>query len=1173
MTAPEKTELDEVLAAYLEGVEAGWAVPDLARLQACYPHMAEDLARFFADQQRVERVTRPLRPATGLGAAPTLSCAGGPAPTRPGEGALPSVAGYELLEELGHGGMGLIYRARHQASGRTVALKMIRAGALSAPEERERFRAEVRAVAALRHPGIVTLYDVGDVPSGPYYTMEYVEGGSLADHLDGTPLRPDDAARLVRQVAEAIHVAHQQGIVHRDLKPQNVLLSFSRETPASAAPGALAGVSRLNEAVPKIADFGLARRADVPGHTASGAIVGTPSYMAPEQAESKKHAIGPRADVWALGAILYEMLTGRPPFKAATALDTILQVIGEEPVPPGQLQPRTPADLETICLKCLDKDPGKRYATALDLADDLGRFLRRESVRARPISQLAQAWRWCRRNPAVAALLAAVLVVLAAGASVASVFAVLAEQHARAEEQERERAQGAEALAVQRAEDEGKAHKDADEQRGRAKDEAVRAEHEKEEAQRQLNLARRHLMTVQLLRVQAEYERHPDKALELLFDTNACPADLRDAAWGFYERRCRRERLSLNWSHWSGYGTTVAFSPDGRLLAAAGDGESWPEGVQRAVSLVGLLATTHGPAPLAAVKVAAEKGERHTWFGEVRIWDAATGREAAVLRDHLGGVSALAFSPDGSTLATGGYDGLVRLWGTADAKQRAVLASRTQVIYALAFGPDGRTLASAEDDGAVRLWDVATGAQRAELRGHAIKAVSLAFSPDGKTLASASRDHTVRLWDTTAARERATLKGHTGAVTFVAFSRDGQTVASAGSHEFRLWNATTGQERTDVRTSQFGHFHRFAVSPDGATVAVGNGGELRLCDAGTGQEKVMFRDLGADSLAFSPDGRTLASAGEGRVRLWDVSPGQERAILKGGRALAFSPDGKVLASGGDQLVLWDPRTAAKRAVLSGPQKYITALAFCPDGKTLVSGGFDGTLQVWDVETGRKGALLKRRQLPIQDLAFSPDGQSLVSACASGLPPSLEGEDPEVGEVLLWDLTTGRSRPALRGFTGYVDSIAFSPDGKTLATSGRDWRMGLWDFPRGTEQATFQIHGLRKVRFSPDGKMVAYGYGLGRIQILDANTRRPQVVLAHPGSPATQMAFAPQGKGVATGHDDGAVRLWDPVTGQERAVLRGHAGGVTSVIFSPDGEVLASAGYDGTVRLWDVATSR
>jgi tetratricopeptide (TPR) repeat protein len=357
----------------------------------------EYLGRFPQHRTQLQKLFEVHRALESDGPA-TVRTDGGPQPAP----VWPLVPGYAILEELGRGGMGVVYKARQAALDRLVALKMLRDGALAGPEQLARFRAEALAVARLRHPHIVHIYDVGEQDGRPFLALEFVEGGSLAQKLGGTPLPARRAAELVTTLARAVQHAHGQGIVHRDLKPANVLLA--------------------TDGTPKVTDFGLAKRLDGgAGLTGSGQLLGTPSYMAPEQAEGGSGAVGPSADVYALGAILYECLTGRPPFVAATALETLEQVQSREPVPPRLLQPEVPRDLETVCLKCLDKEPGRRYASAEALADDLGRFLAGEPVRARPLGRLGRLGRWARREPAVAGLWAAglaALLLLMSGAAV-----------------------------------------------------------------------------------------------------------------------------------------------------------------------------------------------------------------------------------------------------------------------------------------------------------------------------------------------------------------------------------------------------------------------------------------------------------------------------------------------------------------------------------------------------------------------------------------------------------------------------------------------------------------------------------------------------------------------------------------------------------------------------------
>jgi serine/threonine protein kinase len=316
------------------------------------------------------------------------------------------VSGYEILAVLGRGGMGVVYKARQTDLKRVVALKMVLGGAHASAEDLGRFRAEAKAVAGLHHPNIVQVFEVGEHNGQPFFSMEYVEGSALDYWLSGTPQPALAAAGLIETLARAVQCAHDRGVVHRDLKPANILLTA---LPSGAPAPDETTSAEAAYGVPKIADFGLAKRLeDGSGYTRTGDILGTPSYMAPEQARGKSREVGPAADVYALGAILYELLTGRPPFRAATAVDTLWQVLNEDPIPPGRLRPKLPRDLETICLKCLQKDPGKRYSGALELAADLRRYLDGTPIVARPAGRVERLWRWCRRNPLPASLLVAV---------------------------------------------------------------------------------------------------------------------------------------------------------------------------------------------------------------------------------------------------------------------------------------------------------------------------------------------------------------------------------------------------------------------------------------------------------------------------------------------------------------------------------------------------------------------------------------------------------------------------------------------------------------------------------------------------------------------------------------------------------------------------------------------
>jgi WD40 repeat protein len=1003
----DEERLDEVIAAYLEDHRQG-RVPDRDELLRRYPDLADGLRLFFEDQDHFVTlaVAMPRPEAAAEGAAPC------PAP-------LGCVGNYELLEEIASGGMGVVYKARQRTANRVVALKMIRAGQFAGRDEIQRFRLEAEAIGNLDHPNIVPIYEVGEHQGQPYFSMKLVEGGSLAQCLRLSPSIPiGERVELMVKVARAVHHAHQRGILHRDLKPDNILLApASGDGPGGERPPPESGAGW----VPVVTDFGLAKRiADVGSLSPSGAIVGTPGYMAPEQASGRKD-LTTAADVYSLGAILYELLTGQPPFQGPTPLDTLLQVLEQEPTSPRSLEPATHRDLETICLKCLQKDPAKRYASAEELAKELERFLRGEPIRGRRAGWRERFGKWVRRQPLVAGLLGLVLLVTALG-----VGGVVWEWRAEA---------------------------------GLRRELAVHLYYQT------IALAERELTANNVTRA------------EELLDGPNCPVELR--GWEYdYLRRLTHPDAPVLRGHTSAL-FCLACSPDDRLLATgSGDTESgqvnvWDVAERKMLRALrrhrswvrGLAFSPDG------TLLASAGGD-----GTVILWDTKTWEPRATLQGHRPDVHlwAVAFSPDGKTLASAGGgkavegNGEIVLWDVDSGRPLHTIFRPGDRIFKVLFHPDGRTLASAGEDHTVRIWDAATGVEVRALRGHTAPVLNVAYSPDGRLLASSSGAHQtgdpgeVRLWDAATGKVRSVLRGHTDEVWGLSFTPDGRRLASSGHDQtVKVWDTVSGTEaltlrghRDNVRAVLFSRDgdRLFSTSED-QTVRIWERAPL----SGRGNEARAFVLEGhADRVwcvAYTPDGRTLATAGDDRViRMWDL---EGRCLLRtltghtgSVRWLAFSPDGARLASAGyDNVVyVWDLKTGESQALPARDLGWAHGVAFSPDGGQVAATSSYG-VKVWDPATGAVRSLEPGHTWVVSGVAFAPPGPDGGARLASASWDQT---------VRLWDLRRG-DFTSLEGHTGRVRGIAFNEDGSLLASASNDGTVKLWDPRRGREVRTLTGH--------------------------------------------------------------------------------------------------------------------
>jgi WD40 repeat protein/predicted Ser/Thr protein kinase len=973
---------------------------------------------------------------------------------------------YELLEEIARGGMGVVYRARQLSLNRIVAVKVVLHGPFASPDFVRRFRHEAEVTATLRHPNIVSVYEVGEYDGHHFLSMEYVEGQNLAELVWEQPLAACRAAGYVKAIAEAVHYAHQRGVLHRDLKPSNILLDVSDH--------------------PRVTDFGLAK---ILGHdaelTATGQVLGSPNHMPPEQAGGKFSKTTAQSDVYSLGSILYYLTAGRPPFQGGTLSELLAQVQTAEPLPPRQLNPSIPENLQSICLKCLRKEPERRYASAQDLADDLDRFLNQKPVLARPIPVAERVWLWCRRRPALAFLSVALAAAVLAGLAGIVWEWRRAEVHARGEKIQRLAAEENAArirlnlyaadvnLAAQAIKDGdyGLARRTLDSLRPGAGEPDLRG------------FEWRYLWNLSRGNQLATFTGHhwivtcatfsPDGKQVV---SGGMGGDVR--VWDVAKHSCVRVFNPDAFTIWS-----VAFTPDGQTLMIAGrqgvqfwNTDTW----QMIKTFPGNLASLSRDGSIVAISESSPFVSEAA--GPVTLWNWRKGERLRTF-DQAGRV--LALSPDGRRLALGGKDSDILICDSASGALLKALPTE-KPVWSLNFSPDGKKLASAGWCGQALVWNWETNSPPGIITVNRLNLWTAAFSPDGSTIVTTSSDQTVRFWEATTLAAKAVLHGHASEVWCAAFSPDGKKLVTGGKDQNVMLWSTDPQIKPD--TLPHDTYSPPLFSPDGkelATIRPGSDVASQLWDA---DQRVLLAGSicdGANVVGFSRDSQCvlLYNADELALEFWPpggAAPARRVSLEKpshGKKSYSnpgTSPEQDFFFAAADgEICIWNTTSGKLEHILQGPPPPLRCIVLGPGGRQLaLSLEKEDIARLYDCATAQEFRLVGHKDF-VSNLAFSPDGLLLASGSMDGT-------------IRLWNATNGTVRAQLPGHMQETTDVAFSPDGRTLASVSNGESLKFWHLPtlREVYSESMPDAGLW-LRFSPDGERLAVALLGNQLRLLEA----------------------------------------------------------------------------------------